>query len=64
MRFRYIGEEPATFMGFQWIKGVEHDVTDEHAIKKLSGSCLFEKVGETPKRPGRKPADKAEADAE
>jgi hypothetical protein len=44
MRFRYIGEEYSEFMGFKWMTGTEHDVADAHAIKKLSGSVLFEKV--------------------
>ena len=43
MKFRFTGQEPSDFMGFQWFPGTEHDVTDEHAIKKLSGSVLFEK---------------------
>lgn len=50
MQFRYIGTEHSHFMGHEWINGLVHDVTDEHAIKKLSNSVLFEKVdGEKPK---------------
>lgn len=45
MKFKFIGQEASEFMGFQWFPGTEHDVTDEHAIKKLSGSVLFEAVG-------------------
>ncbi len=48
MKFRYIGAEPTEWFGHQWIKGVEHDITDEHAIRKLTGSVLFETVGEKP----------------
>jgi len=44
MKFRYIGKEHSTFMGFEWIKGTVHDVTDPHAIGKLSNSVLFEKA--------------------
>ncbi len=44
MKFKFIGTEPSDFMGFQWYPGTEHDVTDEHAVKKLSGSVLFECV--------------------
>lgn len=48
-------------MGFKWYPGTEHDVTDEHAVKKLSNSILFEKIdGESAEEPkkqrGRKPA--------
>jgi hypothetical protein len=45
MKFRYVGEEYSEWFGFKWMTGTEHDVTDEHAIKKLSGSVLFERVG-------------------
>lgn len=57
MKFKFVGTEPSDFMGFQWYPGTEHDVTDEHAIKKLSNSILFEKdASETPKKQaGKKP---------
>lgn len=59
MKFRFIGEEPTLIFGLQWIKGTVHDVTDDHAVRKLSGSVLWEKVeggGEEPKkRVGRPP---------
>ncbi len=56
MKFKFIGTEPSEFMGFQWYPGTEHDVTDEHAVRKLSNSVLFEKLGEDdkPKKPGKK----------
>lgn len=46
MRFRYIGEEYTEWFGFKWMTGTVHDVTDEHAVKKLAGSALFEAVEE------------------
>lgn len=59
MKFKFIGSEPSEFMGFQWYPGTEHDVTDEHAVRKLSGSILFESLGGSDepkaKKPGRKP---------
>ena len=58
MKFKFVGTEPSDFMGFQWYPGTEHDVTDEHAIRKLSNSVLFEKdgaeTGDEPKKRGRK----------
>lgn len=45
MKFRYVGEEYTEWFGFKWMTGTEHDVTDAHAIGKLSNSVLFEKVG-------------------
>jgi hypothetical protein len=48
MKFKFIGEEPSEFMGFRWFPGTEHDVTDAHAIKKLSNSVLFEKLDDAP----------------
>ncbi len=50
MRFRFIGDEPSDLYGFKWAKGVSHDVTDEHSIRKLSGSILFEKVSAVGRR--------------
>ena len=46
MKFRYIGEEYTEWFGHKWITGTVNDVADEHAIRKLSGSVLFEKVEE------------------
>jgi hypothetical protein len=43
MQFKFIGTEPSEFFGFHWYPGVVHDVTDAHAIGKLSNSVLFEK---------------------
>jgi len=60
MKFKFIGSEPSEFMGFKWYPGTEHDVTDDHAIRKLSNSVLFEKDGtetnKEPKKRGAKPA--------
>jgi len=59
MKFKFIGSEPSDFMGFQWYPGSEHDVTDEHAIRKLGNSVLFETVdadaSDEPKKRGKKP---------
>jgi hypothetical protein len=57
MKFRYVGEEYTEWFGFKWMTGTEHDVTDAHAIGKLSNSVLFEKAdGDEPKkRGGRQP---------
>lgn len=49
MQFRYIGEEYSEIFGFKWMSGTVHDVTDEHAVKKLSGSALFEAVTDVAK---------------
>lgn len=77
MRFRYVGEEPCEWFGFKWLHGVEHDVTDAHAVGKLCSSVLFEAVdeaetvpetvAEAPKKRGgrpRKVAVEVEADAD
>ena len=45
MKFRFIGEEPSFFFGFHWAPGVVHDVSDPHAVRKLTNSVLFEAVG-------------------
>lgn len=63
MKFRYIGKEPTEWFGHQWIAGTEHDITDEHAMRKLTGSVLFEKAGEKQAKAG-KPAAKPEAVSE
>jgi hypothetical protein len=68
MKFRFIGDEPSLFFEFQWVKGVVHDVTDPHAIGKLSNSVLFEKVdgdsfdeaAESKPRRGRPPKVRSE----
>jgi hypothetical protein len=66
MKFRYVGEEYTEWFGFKWMAGTVHDVTDEHAIGKLSNSVLFEKVGpsdpatEAPKRRARQPRENPE----
>lgn len=43
-RFRFIGEEPSDVFGLSWINGAEHEVTDAHAVKKLTHNCFFETV--------------------
>lgn len=48
MKFRYVGDEYTEWFGLKWMTGTEHDVTDEHAIRKLSGSALFAKVEAAP----------------
>lgn len=63
MRFRYKGDEMCEWFGFQWIRGIEHDVTDDHAIGKLKNSVLFEAVDAKPApspapSPARAKADK------
>lgn len=44
MKFKYLGDEYTEWFGFKWITGMIHDVTDAHAIKKISNSVLFEAV--------------------
>jgi hypothetical protein len=48
MRFKFIGSEHSEVFGFQWMTGTVHDVTDEHAIRKLSHNALFEAVDGAP----------------
>lgn len=61
MKFRYLGgKETMVAFGYDFSHGAEPDVTDEHAIAKLSGNSHFAAVGEgeeeaeAPKRRGRK----------
>lgn len=54
MKFRYVGDEFTEWFGFKWMTGTEHDVTDEHAIRKLSGSVLFERLGGDEAEPKKK----------
>lgn len=62
MKFRYTGEEYTEWFGFKWKTGDVHDVTDEHAVKKLSGSALFEKLDKAePKNPRSKTKPIADA---
>lgn len=69
MKFKYIGDEYTEWFGFKWMQGTEHDVTDEHAIKKLSGSALFEALQTpiaapvAPKRQPKIAKDVADGDA-
>ena len=53
MNFRYIGDDndppqQTVFMGVKFRLGELSDVTDPLALKKISASRLFEKVGPTP----------------
>ncbi|PPD07137.1 MAG: hypothetical protein CTY28_10165 [Hyphomicrobium sp.] len=45
MQFKFVGEDPSDAFGFMWYPGTVHDVTDDHAIRKLSNSVYFEAVG-------------------
>lgn len=56
MKFRYVGDEYTEWFGFKWMTDTVHEVADEHAIKKLSNSVLFEKddgAEEPKKKAGR-----------
>jgi hypothetical protein len=64
MRFRYVGEAPDGSIeqyGYRFTPGQETDVSDEGAIRKLSGNRFFVAAGESvedvpaPKRRGRPP---------
>jgi hypothetical protein len=47
MRFRYIGDSTEMIaFGYDFAGGNEPEVTDAHAIGKLSGNRFFEAVGE------------------
>jgi len=71
MKFRYLGDKDnMQVFGYDFRDGATPDVTDDNAIKRLSGNRFFETVEEsgegeeTPsekKKPGRKPkADQSE----
>jgi hypothetical protein len=48
MRFRYLGDkDDMTAFGYSFAGGNEPEVTDPHAIRKLSGNRFFEAVEET-----------------
>lgn len=44
MKFRYTGREMTEVFGLQWGTNTVHDVTDAHAIKKLTHNQFFELV--------------------
>jgi len=47
MKFRYLGDSKAMkIFGYDFSKGATPDVTDENAIKRLSGNNHFEAVDE------------------
>ena len=65
MKFRYLGEKDnMQVFGYDFRDGATPDVTDENALKRLSGNSHFEVVDEdrewleiapNKKKPGRKP---------
>ena len=64
MLFTYIGEEPeTTAFGLRFPHGVSVEVTDPHAVRKLTNNCFFAAVVDgvevlepvEPKRRGRPP---------
>lgn len=61
MKFRYNGDEMSEVFGLQWIKGTVHDVTDAHAIKKLSHHHMFAVVEQAETKPGKAKKPGAEA---
>lgn len=61
MKFRYVGEEYTEFFGFKWMTGTVHDVTDPHAVGKLSNSVLFEAADNA--KPGKKRGARPAEDA-
>jgi hypothetical protein len=48
MKFRYVGDKAdMRVFGYDFSDGQTPDVTDEHAIKKLSGNSHFEEIEDT-----------------
>lgn len=71
MNFKYIGDEITEWFGFKWLPNGEHDVTDAHAIGKLTNSVIFEAVREDatfealpPKNKGGRPRKIVTVEAE
>lgn len=62
MKFRYVGDEYTEWFGFKWVTNTAHDVADDHAIRKLSNSVLFEMVDDSAK-PGKKRGARPAEDA-
>jgi hypothetical protein len=49
MKFRYLGDKKdMKAFGYDFSKGATPDVTDENAVKRLSGNNTFETVKEEP----------------
>ena len=49
MKFKYLGTNPyMVAFGYDFSGGATPDVTDERAIKKLSGNREFSAVGDSP----------------
>lgn len=61
--FKYVGESPNgpfEMYGAKWENGSSNDVTDETAIRKLTGNQFFERIDaevtiEQPKKKGGRP---------
>jgi hypothetical protein len=65
VKFAYIGDEAETdAFGLRFLPGEPVDVTDEHAIRKLSNNRFFclvvdgVEVIDAPKKRGRPPKDR------
>jgi len=55
MKFRYLGDKKdMKVFGYDFSKGATPDVTDENAIKRLSGNTDFEIVKEEPAKDAQK----------
>lgn len=44
MKFKFIGTQYSEVFGLQWRPGDTHDVTDAHAIGKLTTHPMFQAV--------------------
>lgn len=71
MKFKYIGDEITEWFGLKWLPNEAHDVTDAHAIGKLTNSALFEVVSDAvtfealpPKNKGGRPRKIVTVEAE
>lgn len=63
-RFMYVGDElQTTIFGLTFKQGEAVEVTDEHAVKKLSNSVLFAR-DDAPVTPSPKPRKKDKVDGE
>ncbi|MBK8772306.1 MAG: hypothetical protein IPM06_18055 [Rhizobiales bacterium] len=66
--FKYTGESPNgpfEMFGHTWENGTVNIVTDETAVRKLSGNCFFERIeteAPTVKRGRKKDKDHGDAD--
>ena len=65
MKFRYLGDKKdMKAFGYDFSKGATPDVTDENAIKRLSGNNTFEIVKELAKDHLKPEVGLAKADAQ